>query len=58
MTVDSEEVPGPAVIVEEAAADTLVLPVVPATKTDEPIGAMVALLDLIPMVAIPRQNQR
>ena len=40
MTVHSEEVPGPALIVEEVAADTLVLPVVAPTKGDEPLGAM------------------
>ena len=40
MTVESEEVPGPALITEEAAADTLVLPVVSEAKTDESLGAM------------------
>ena len=32
--------PGPALITEEAAADTLVLPVVSEAKTDESLGAM------------------
>jgi predicted PurR-regulated permease PerM len=40
MSTENGEVRGPALIVEEAAADTLVLPVVAATKSDETLGVM------------------